>query len=255
MENSKSTVSASLSMPSLSLWSVPDEILRSIRTDLPDIVPDDVIENLSPLSQMVLGAVVSPSSEMVDQLNDNSSALSAVYEAERDSETPLSDNPVVLRLAARFGHDAAGLVISLLRNSDRAGGAYLMSLLQLLTGVEREKGITVHRVDLDGTVVDTAIYAKGLTDKTDIVEALLDIGIPNDIRKTDSADAVVVPLRSSGVALISFKDGVIDSVTLPDGEAADAMGLVRVVGYQGHGALRFSLSGGEALTIWTRRGA
>ena len=255
MENNKTTVSASLAMPSLSLWSVPDEIIRSIRTDLPDIVPDDVIENLSPLSRMVLGAVVSPSSEMVDQLNDNSSALRAVYEAERDAETPLSENPVVLRLASRFGHDAAGLVIALLRNSDRAGGAYLMSLLQLLTGVEREQGITVHRVDLDGTVVDTAIYAKGITDKTDIVEALLDIGILNVIRKTDSLDAVVVPLRSSGEALISFRDGAIDSVTLPNGEAADAVGLVRVTGYQGYGALRFSLSGGDSLTIWTRRGA
>lgn len=130
-----------------------------------------------------------------------------------------------------------------------------MALLQLLTGVEREKGITVHRVDLDGTVVDTAIYAKGLTDKTDIVEALLDIGIPNVIRKMDSVDDVVVPLRTSGEALISFKDGFVDSVTLPNGEAADAVGLVRVVGYQGYGALRFSLSEGDSLTVWTRRDA
>ena len=106
---------------------------------------------------MVLGAVVSPSAEMVGRLVDNSSALRAVYEAERDAEAPLSENPVILRIASRFGHDAAGLAIALLKNSDRAGGAYLMSLLQLLTGVEREKGITVHRVDFDGTVVDTAV--------------------------------------------------------------------------------------------------
>ena len=111
MENNKTTVSASLAMPSLSLWSVPDEIIRSIRTDLPDIVPDNDIESLSPLSRMVLGAIVSPSAEMVGRLIDNSSALSAVYEGERDSETPLSENPVVLRLASRFGYDAAGLIL------------------------------------------------------------------------------------------------------------------------------------------------